>query len=434
MPERPPTETQEEIDPNDVEEVIEENVAVPGETPNQKPYLVENNRVRKGKNVLVGRFEIAYNQFWIDRHQKQTVEIKNKIDGVDIKIGALDRSIKEIASVINDLKRQGVPGGESLKLKLKEIERKMVVLKNEKDKLQTKFDVKENKMKLNTNQRDAVANKLIRHYDEKLEPMEGELESLATTLDETDLLVAVTEARHNGLLERLSEIEEKKTQVEEALKKIGMSAREISKFEAVTALHDILVSGRATIKNEKEDLKQRKAVIQKEIAAVDAKAGPYRDKKEAFVRIKSGRPIEMKLAERTKENEFTGQEDIKAHPRASRAEAAPASEKSSPETAPVKEGDKGRYSVSAFVGGWNKHLEKDYGAAATGEMIDLDDFIGATKLPEDFKMNSKDFKNIAGKYSKLRNKPTDKLNKTEKSDGVVDKFFDGIINSFLNIK
>src|SRR3989338_5979166 len=80
MPERPPTETQEEIDPNDVEEVIEENVAVPGETPNQKPYLVENNRVRKGKNVLVGRFEIAYNQFWIDRHQKQTVEIKNKID------------------------------------------------------------------------------------------------------------------------------------------------------------------------------------------------------------------------------------------------------------------------------------------------------------------------------------------------------------------
>jgi hypothetical protein len=75
-----------------------------------------------GIKRVVGKLEIAYNQFWLERHEKKALEFKNKMDGFDIKIRALDQSKKEIESVIENLKQQNIPGVDSLQLKLKDID------------------------------------------------------------------------------------------------------------------------------------------------------------------------------------------------------------------------------------------------------------------------------------------------------------------------
>lgn len=319
-----------------------------------------------GVNRVVGKMEIAYNQFWIDRHEEKSVEFKNKMDGLGLKSEAFEQSKKEIESVIENLRQQNIPGVESLELKVKVIDQQKINLLNEKDKIQSKFEARENKTKLYTNERDRVADKLIGRYNEKLEPLEKELENLQTCKDQADLVIAVTEVKHKEQIAKLDDIEKRKTQVEEALRRTGMSEKEIRKFEAVKTLEGFLSQGRENIRTEKENLARRKAEINAKIAKVDAKANPYRDKREEFARVKE---------------------------------------------------DKERLKTSDYVSGWNSYLQEKYGKKLPGELIDPKDFLRSTRLSAEHKLDFKDFKNILTKYYKFRKIPADKLNKS------IDKFF-----------
>jgi len=51
--------------------------------------------------------------------------------------------------------------------------------------------------------------------------METEVERLQTFRDQTDLLIAVTEAKYKESLTKLGNIEKRKNQIEEALRKTG---------------------------------------------------------------------------------------------------------------------------------------------------------------------------------------------------------------------
>jgi hypothetical protein len=372
-----------------------------------------------GINRVVGKLEIAYNQFWLDRHEKKAVGFKNKMDALDLKIGSFEQSKKEIESVIEDLKQQNIPGVESLQLKLKDIERQKMDLLNEKDKVQTKFEARENKMKLYANERDRIADKLIERYNEKLKPMEKELENLQTYRDEIDLLSTVTEVKHKEQIAKLEDIEKTKTKLEEGLRKAGMSERKIRKDKAVRTLEEFLAQGRERIKVEKENLAKRKAEIEKRIAKVDAKANPYRDKREEFVRVKQGRPLKMEVKVRERGKEFKGEEETRAHPRRERLEAIYPSEEAlkKPEVKAAEE-DKERLKISSYISGWDAYLQEKYGKDASNEMIDLKDFLKASRLSRDYKLDFNDFKNILAKYCKFRKMPTDKLNKS------IDKFFE----------
>lgn len=378
-----------------------------------------------GVNRIVGKIEIAYNQFWVDRHEEKAVGFKSKMDGLNLKVGAFDQSKKEIESLVENFKKQGVPGVESLSLKLKDIDQQKMDLLNQKDKAQSKFEARENKMKLYTNERDRVADKLISRYNEKLEPMEKELENLQTYKDQTDLLVAVTEVKHNEQIARLGGREKQKRQVEEALRGTGMSEKEIKKFEGVKVLEEFLAQGREKLKIEKENLAKKKAEINQKIAKVDAKANPYRDKREEFTRVKEGRPIKMNVETRQRGQEFKGEEETGSHTREQRSESSyttggeSSSEVSAEEEIVETKEDKERLKTSSYVSGWNTYLQEKYGKGKVppNEMVDQKDFLKMTRLSVDYKLDFKDFKNILAKYYKFRKMPTEKLNKN------IDNFF-----------
>lgn len=374
-----------------------------------------------GVNRVVGKLEIAYNQFWIDKHEEKAVDFKNKMDGLDLKAGAFEQSKKEIESVIEDLKSQNIPGVESLQLKIKVIDQQKINLLNEKDKAQSKFEARENKAKLYTNERDRVADKLIGNYNEKLKPMEKELENLQTCKDQVDLEITVTEVKHKERTAKLDGIEKRKTQVEEALRRTGMSEKEIRKFEAVKTLDGFLNQGREYIRLEKENLAKRKAEINAKIAKVDAKANPYRDKREEFARVKEGRPLKINVPTRERGQEFIGTEETTSHTRAENSgyESPRTYEReSSVETEEeTVEEDKERLKTLNYISGWNSYLQEKYGKKLPGELIDPKDFLRSTRLSAEHKLDFKDFKNILTKYYKFRKIPADKLNKS------IDKFF-----------
>lgn len=374
-----------------------------------------------GVNRVVGKLEIAYNQFWIDKHEEKAVGFKNKMDGLDLKAGAFEQSKKEIESVIEDLKSQNIPGVESLQLKIKVIDQQKINLLNDKDKAQSKFEARENKAKLYTNERDRVADKLIGRYNEKLEPMEKELENLQTCKDQADLVIAVTEVKHKEQIAKLDGIEKRKTQVEEALRRTGMSEKEIGKFEAVKTLAGFLAEGREKIRLEKENLAQRKTKINEKIAKVDAKANPYRDKREEFARVKEGRPIKIEVATRERGREFKGTEETASHTRAENSgyeSSRTYEQESSVETGEETiEEDKERLKTQDYILGWNSYLQEKYGKKLPGELIDPKDFLRSTRLSAEHKLDFKDFKNILTKYYKFRKIPADKFNKS------IDKFF-----------
>jgi hypothetical protein len=337
--------------------------AIPGFSPDNRSFFAKMSEGAKdmidkayeglhevpGVNMVLGKMEIAYDQFWLGRHEEKAAGLRDRMSALDMKSRALDVPKKELQSVIADLQEQNVPGFSSLQLKLKDIDAQKMKLANEKDRIQTRFEARENKVKHYANERDGIADKLIGYYGEKLAPMEKGLESLSTDRDQLDLSFAVMEARHNQQLESLNDLGEKKTKIERSLKMTGMSDRQISKFEAVKILDGMIVQGRASIKKERAKMSEKKTEIEEKIAAAEAKANPYRDRREEFTRVKSGRPIKMHVGPRTRVENFTGHEevDIRTRGEAVSADAGrePEEEESEdeglPEVGSDKEAEKG---------------------------------------------------------------------------------------------
>jgi len=379
-----------------------------------------------GINKIVGKLEIAYNQLWIDKHQEKAAKLKEKIDGFDLRINALNQSEKEIKLAIEDLKQQNIPGVESLQIKIQDIERQKEELLNKKDRVQSKFEERENKLKLYVNERDLVADRFITHYEEKLEPLELELKKLQNYRNQLDLLAVVTEAKYKEQSAKLDNLRKKKVQIENTLHHAGMSEKEIRKNEAIKQFEKIILENQKKIRSdyslEKEKLTRSKAEINKKIAKVDAKANPYRDKREEFVRIKERRPIRMEVAPRQKE-EFKDEEKIEAHPR---IEVRPV-EKSIPNKSGAEKEPKNKEKlpISDLLHYWNNFLREVYKneAMLIDEKDFLRDFLQLINLPKDSKLDFEDFKDVLGKYLKSR-----KLSKKQFKQSI-DKFFEKKIKS-----
>ena len=384
-----------------------------------------------GINKIVGKLEIAYNQLWIDKHQEKAAKLKEKIDGFDLRINALNQSEKEIKLAIEDLKQQNIPGVESLQIKIQDIERQKEELSNKKDRVQSKFEERENKLKLYVNERDLVADRFITHYEEKLEPLESELKKLQNYRNQLDLLAVVTEAKYKEQSAKLDNLRKKKVQIENTLHHAGMSEKEIRKNEAIKQFEKIILENQKKIRSdyslEKEKLTRSKAEINKKIAKVDAKANPYRDKREEFVRIKERRPIKMEVAPRQKE-EFRDEEKIKAHPR---IEVRPVEVRPVEKSIPNKSGaekepkNKEKLPISDLLHYWNNFLREVYKneAMLIDEKDFLRDFLQLINLPKDSKLDFEDFKDVLGKYLKSR-----KLSKKQFKQSI-DKFFEKKIKS-----
>lgn len=364
-------------------------------------------------NRILAKLEIAYKDFWIDYYEEKNFKSKEKINDLKFSIEAWEKSKKEIENVIDDLKKQNMPGVSSLESKLREIDNKIIDLSNERDKIQLDIEIKNNRIDLYKESRNRIADRFIERYEEKLQPIQKELEKLENLKNKTDLAIAATEIKHKEILAKLDDIEKKKNQVEEALRKTGMSEKEIKNFGTVKELERILEEGRLKIRKEKEELLKRKGEIENKIILANEKASSYINKKEKFIRIKNRENVR----EENEENYISteDQEEKRIYEVYDR-DSSLKTEESSYEIMEKEE----RFELSDIIKNWNNFLKEKYNEEAVN--IDLKDFLLATDLSEKQKLNFEDFKNILDKYLRYRKLPREQFEES------IDAFYEKIKN------
>ncbi|MDD5625577.1 MAG: hypothetical protein PHG83_00215 [Patescibacteria group bacterium] len=373
-----------------------------------------------GIDKIVDKLKITHKQSQSDRYEKKAVEFKIQADALKLEIEELNQSKKPFDAAIENLKKQNLPGSELLELKLKDLDRQTNYLLNEKDKIQTKFEANESKMKLYTKERNKIVGKFIERYDEKLEPMEKELENLQKCEKRIDLDAAIMEEKQAKQTAEFDNKEKQKKQIEDTLRATGMSEKEIQVFPAIEILNQGLSQGYEKIKIEKENLAQKKMEIEKKIAKIDAQANPYRDKRDEFARITEDIPLEMEMEKRKRVEEFKGKEKIIAHTRQENSEIINVADRKPVKEIKAEETEKNKeeFEVSSYITGWNAYLKEKYNENASTELINLENFLNTTGFPKDYKLDFSFFKNILLKYCTFQDIPTDKLNQN------IDKFFE----------
>jgi len=358
-------------------------------------------------NRAVAKMEIAYNQFWIDKKEEKSVELKGKMDGLDIQSKTFGESKQEIISVMEDLKKEGNPGAASLQLKIKEIEREEAKIANKKNTIQSKIELRENKIKIFTNKRDQVADKLIGKYEKKLSPLEGKLENLQVYKDKLDLFVVSTEAKHEEQTAKLNIIKERKQILEQKFMSLGQSDRQIRRDKTIKFLEEQIETGHQKIEVEKKIMNAKNEEMNKKIAKADAKAMPYRDMKDEFIRVKDRRPIKIDLKEREKIVENKTTESTTSHTRTEAREETKAEQTTAHTREPssATAAFENMPAVSQHILSINEYLKRNN---ASELQINQHEFLRATKLTEGLHVTQKKFKEIIAIYYKNKKIPESK--------------------------
>ncbi len=362
--------------------------------------LCERSPIISTTKGAIERIALSYNKFWSNRHQEKIVELKGKMNEIDVMLGKIDASKESVKSSIETLKKRGIVNIDPLLLQreLQEIERRRTDLLNKRDKIQSKIEARENKAILYTNERDRIADKLAQTYEKKFREEEAQLEEIQALRDRIDLDIAVAEIKHKQKLAEIEEIKKKKRTIERNRREIGDSEEDVRKNQIIKILEEKIKEGTQKIRKERKVLAYHKREIDKMIAKIDARANKYRDKRQKFARIKRDRLIEIGDIPRTP-TEPIGKEWEEEETRVHRNK-----EDSIPET-PLTTNEeetpknKERIKVSELIKKWNSFIKENKGFKRL--IIDEKDFLEKAKgLPKTIELG--DFKEILKRYLKIK--------------------------------
>jgi hypothetical protein len=358
-------------------------------------------------NRIVGKLEISYNEYWAGAYEKKQIAFKEGMDSIDSDIKKRDDGKIKFESAIENLKKQGMPGAERLALDVRKIEDEKRKLLDKKNELNSEAEANENKKKIYTNKRDAIADKLIGRYDEKLKPLEAQLEDLKTQKDEVDLLSVSAEIRHKEVMRTIEDDEKRKAEIMSVGRSLGWSDKRIAGHEAIKGIEDCIAQKRERIRIEKENLTRQKIEVDKKIAKKDAEANPYRDKREEFVRVKDRRPIDIEMKKRQQAKEFTGRETVSGNTRTENApEEVPYEEAPQVEVAPERR--ETRETAGQLINEWNAYLKNRLGNETPG-LINQVEFQRLTRLSANHPLEASDLKKVLPRFYKIKKLPVNQF-------------------------
>jgi len=271
-------------------------------------------------NRLVAKIGISYNQYFINAKEGRSSVLKDKMDGLDLEMKTFDQSKTRMIEIMENLKKNGNPGYAPLALEIKKMERQESKLANKRDQLQSKIELKENKIKIYTNKRDAIADKMIGKYENKLSPIEGKLEVINNEREKMNLYILGREIELERDEAYFNNLEKDRNQLMESLTSTGKSIEKAGRNASIKILNKQIEKGREKITKTREELAGKQRDINEKIAKIDAQAQPHRDRRNQFIRVKEGRPIDWNLEERNRlQNEKTMAE-TSSHTRKNEAE------------------------------------------------------------------------------------------------------------------
>lgn len=257
------------------------------------------------ESTLVAKVNIAYNQVWIDNKEDQSISLKGKVDELGLELKTFNQSKTKMVEVAENLKNANNPAYASMLAEIKKIEKQEIKISNKQDKLQSKLENRENQIKLYTNKRDQIADKMVMKYERKLSPIEQKLGLLDEQRDRTNLYVLGREAELEEEKANLDYLQEQKMLIISALiggedpsKDQSKAIDKASKNKAVKLLEKQIETGNIKIDSAKLELKDKQNKINEEINTTNFMAQPHRDSRDQFIRVKMGRPINLDLQKR----------------------------------------------------------------------------------------------------------------------------------------
>ncbi|MFC1700427.1 hypothetical protein ACFLZ4_02175 [Patescibacteria group bacterium] len=264
------------------------------------------------ENPLINRpaakLAIAYDNFLIDKHQKKANTWEKKMGDADEKIKEFDTPRQTIEEALKDLEDENKPGVAGLRAKLTKINSKVGKLNVEKNGYKEKYVERQKKNKEFIETRDTIAGKLVKHYDEKLKPIERGVEEMTKERNEADLLITVTEIEHEEFLSKIKEAEEKKIKLENALATIGESRRSIRRETAVVTRGEEIKESKDNAKKILKNIEEMKKELIKADEKIDRqvnKAKPFKEQRKAFENIITGKTQDDSERQEDKKDAFT---------------------------------------------------------------------------------------------------------------------------------
>ena len=371
-------------------------------------------------NRLVGKLEIGYNQFWADKHEEKAVALKGEMDSCVSKISNLDETKSKLLSIIESLGSRG----EKFMLTVRDIDRQREDYVTKQERIHTKLEARQETIDGYMGKRDLVADRLIGYYDKELGPMNEKIEKLGTERNEYELAVTVTELRHRQLEEQNSFTEARKKEIEALYRSLDMTDKEIRKDPGIMEFEAELKSSREKMRKEREVLAEKRLEIDERVAKAEAKANPYRDERNEFVRVTKRGKIDIKVAPKVDEIPYEGRKDVDRTgaplPKEEYRETTRARNVILDENLPAGgfagegasrvEGNESnedkRPKLEAYVTEWNK-LPGNIKNADLLPKIDNVDFYRTLKgLNKDFKLSMSEFKKVLTGYYKVKGKLT----------------------------
>lgn len=376
-----------------------------------------------GVNKIIGKVQIAYHSFWMGRHEEKNKGYAETVSKTEDELHAIEKSFSEITKALEALKTESGSNLTSVEEKLAKIGADRDSLKIKRDYFDAKLYEGNEKMKGYMDSRDKVVDRLAGQYDEKLKPLEGQMEELTTAEDELDMFEAVAEFKNKKSTDRLNSIEMKKGDLEKALMKSGMSEKEVAKFEAIVILNKDIKEGRENLKKEQLDMTKKKALIVAKIAQTQTKIKGIKDKRGKITSIKDNKVSPVEVPEPTVEGEVIGSntevggEAITASAEGTEGEAGIENELASESTEKEPE-----FKLKDFINSYNEFVKKEFPKDHDPkEIVNGLEFASKNKIKLEQEMDFKSFQKILGKYYKFIKLPKPALKAFKERS---DKFYE----------
>jgi hypothetical protein len=361
---------------------------------------------------FLGKMEITYNQFWADKHEEKALGLKDKMDNFDLKTKTLEGAQKDLEEKIEGFKKSGFPVG-SLALGLRDIERQKEEIAKKRDVIQSKFESRDNNRKLYIGERDRVADTLINRYDEKLKPFEKTIEDLKISRDQLDLASTISEIKNVQQEEKYKILEQDIKKTEDALRASGKREWTIGRDKTLNLVRAEIINGRKEITTRRENIAKERSELNRKIAEADEKANPLRDKRGEFIRIKNGRPIDINVKQRKREENVSFEEEIKDNSREESFGEKPEEIPSGTFEDGVEEIEdleiKEVLPLPVLISIWNSHLKRSSKVDNfQSKLINVKDFVKAQQMFGEVDLSFKDFRKILEDYYKIKEIPIEK--------------------------
>src|SRR3989338_7225716 len=305
------------------------------------------NLYEKAKINIVDRAKIMYNEDLFSWHDEISLGVASKIRGHDQRIGALEKSLVEQDRRLDSYKKRfgKLPPDlqEKVYLEKQNLERQKEILKNQRDRMQTQLEFRNNKKSLYENRRNEIAQEVNGRIQERfVAPREKRIESLQEEKAKFDQEIYAFVSTKTELEKELTELKSEVENVESDWEKDALG-------RIIKELQSELKESNNYIKSR---LKER-AAIEKKLVKLDKKANNWRDYQNEFARVTQRTSHYPETGEKPREKIKTERREISAKTSGTTGEIT--------ETKPIIETKEEieKLSASDYINEWNRYFRSE---------------------------------------------------------------------------